>query len=173
MIGADEPDAIRWYAIHTKPKQELRASCNLQAWGVENFAPCVKERRYNHYSGKVEHVTEPLFTNYIFARFTSGMLSKIRFTRGVRNVVSFAGVAIPIDDEIIYLIQSQMEHGFVKLDTDLKRGDELRVQCGALEGLRGIFDRRTRSATRVLMLLKTVNYQAYAEVEELQVRKVG
>ena len=35
MIGADEPDAICWYAIHTKAKQELRASCNLEAWGAE------------------------------------------------------------------------------------------------------------------------------------------
>jgi hypothetical protein len=31
-----------------------------------------------------------------------------------------------------------MEHGFVKLNADLKRGDELRVKCGAVEGLRGI-----------------------------------
>jgi hypothetical protein len=39
--------------------------------------------------------------DYIFARFKSAMVSKIRFTRGVRDVVSFAGVAIPIDNEII------------------------------------------------------------------------
>lgn len=173
MIGADEPDAIRWYAIHTKAKQEFRASGNLEAWGVGTLAPCIEQRRYNHYSGKIEHVIEPLFKNYIFARCKSAMVSKIRFTRGVRNVVSFAGVAIPIEDEIIYLIQSRMEHGFVKLDADLKRGDELRVQCGALEGVRGIFDRRTRSLTRVLMLLKAVSYQGCAEVEELQVSKVG
>jgi len=173
MIGTDEPDAIHWYAIHTKAKQELRASCNLEAWGVGTFAPCIKQRRYNPYSGKIEHVIEPLFKNYIFARFKSAMVSKIRFTRGVRNVVGFAGVAIPIEEEIICLIQSRMEHGFVELDADLKRGDELRVQCGALEGLRGIFDRRTRNSNRVLMLLKAVSYQAYAEVEELQVRKVG
>lgn len=64
-----------------------------------------------------------------------------------------------------------MKHGFVKLDADLKRGDQLRVQCGALEGLRGVFDRRTRSSTRVLMLLKAVSYHPCAEVEELQIKK--
>ena len=122
---------------------KLRASCNLEACGVGTFAPRIEQRRYNHDSGKIEHVIEPLFTNYIFARFKSAIVSKIRFTRGVRNVVSFAGLAIPIDDEIIYLIQSRMEHGFVKLDADLKRGDE------------------------------AVSYQACAEVEELQVSKVN
>lgn len=170
MIGAGEPDAFRWYAIHTKAKQELRASCNLEAWGVETFAPFIEQRRYNPYSGKIEHVIESLFTNYIFARCKSATVSKIRFTRGVRNVVSFAGVAIPIDDEIICLIQSRMEYGFVNLDADLKRSDELRVQRSAFEALRGIFDRKTRSSTRVLMLLKAVSYQACAEV---QISKVG
>ena len=60
---------------------------------------------------EIEHVIEPLFTDYIFARCKSAMVSKVRFTRGVRNVVSFAGVAIPINDENIYLIQSRMEPG--------------------------------------------------------------
>ena len=46
MSGADEPDAIRWYAIHTKAKQDLRASRNLEAWGVETFAPRIEQRRY-------------------------------------------------------------------------------------------------------------------------------
>ena len=78
-----------------------------------------------------------------------------------------------IDDEIICLIQSQIENGFVKLDVEVKPGDNVRVECGALKGLCGIFDRRTRSSTRVLMLLKAVTYQASAEVEGLQVRKVG
>lgn len=173
MIHSDSADAIHWYAIHTKPKQELRASSNLDTWGVETFAPWVRQRRYNRYSGKVEHVRQPLFKSYIFARFRSEMVNKIRFTRGVRNVVSFAGVAVPIDDEIICLVQSQIENGFVKLDVEVKPGDNVRVEYGALKGLCGIFDRRTGNSTRVLMLLKAVSYQASAEVEGLQVRKVG
>jgi transcriptional antiterminator RfaH len=173
MIHAGSADALHWYAIHTKPKQELRASNNLDAWGVETFAPWVRQRRYNRYTGKVEHVIEPLFKSYIFARFRSEMVNKIHFTRGVRNVVNFAGVAVPIDDEIICLIQARIEDGLMQLEAEVKPGDNVRVECGALKGLCGIFDRRTKSSTRVLMLLKAVSYQAYAEVEGLQVRKVS
>src|SRR5215203_5583874 len=134
MTNAGSADAIHWYAIHTRPKQELRASSNLDALGVETFAPWVRERRYNRYTGKVEHVIEPLFKSYVFARFESELVNKIRFTRGVRNVVSFAGVAVPIDDEVIGLIQSRIEDGFVKLDVEVKPGDNVRVECGALKG---------------------------------------
>ena len=173
MTHAGNPDATHWYAIHTKAKQELRASSNLNVYGVETFAPCIKHRGYRQYNGTVEQIIEPLFKTYIFARFKSEMLNRIRFTRGVKNVVSFAGMAIPIDDEIIYLIKSRMQHSFVKLNDDLNCGDEVLVERGALKGLCGIFDRKTKSSTRVLMLLKTVSFQAYAEVEEAQVRKVG
>jgi transcriptional antiterminator RfaH len=173
MSHAGSADVIHWYAIHTKPKQELRATSNLDAWGIETFAPWVKQQRYHRLTERLEYVIEPLFKSYIFARFNRELVNKIRFTRGVRNVVSFAGVAVPIDDEIIDLIKSRIENGFVKLDPEVKPGDNVRVECGALKGLCGIFDRRTRSSTRVLMLLKAVSYQAYAEVEGLQVRKVS
>ena len=60
-----------------------------------------------------------------------------------------------------------------KTIVEVKPGDNVRVECGALKGLCGIFDRRTRSSTRVLMLLQAVSYQASVEVEGLQVRKVS
>jgi transcriptional antiterminator RfaH len=174
MIQGICPDAVpHWYAIQTKPKQELRASANLNAWGIETFAPFIKQRRYRQFTDTVEFIAEPLFTSYIFAHFQSEILGKICFTRGVRRVVSFAGVPVPIDDEIISLIQSRMDQGFVKQDLDLKHGDAVRVEGGAFKGLSGVFDRNTKGSTRVLLLLQTVNYQARVEVERVQVSKVS
>ena len=46
------------------------ATWKLGAW--EPSPPCIKQRRYNSYSGKIEHVIEPLFTNSIFARCKPG-----------------------------------------------------------------------------------------------------
>lgn len=172
MAGERCFDAPRWYAIHTKPKQEFRADSNLKGWSVETFAPRLKERRYNEYTLAGSYVVEPFFRNYIFARFkVSEMLHKIRFTRGVRAVVSFGGVAAPIDDEIIDFIQSRTENGFVKLDEDLKAGDEVVVEGGAFKGLSGIFDRETTPSGRVLILLRSVNYQACIEMDRVMVKK--
>jgi transcriptional antiterminator RfaH len=174
MIQGICHDAIpRWYAIQTKPKQELRASANLHAWGIETFAPFIKRRRYRQFTDAVEFVVEPLFTSYVFGHFESEMLGKVCFTRGVKRVVSFAGVPVPIDDEIISLIQSRIDQGFVKQDLDLKHGDPVRVEGGTFKGLSGVFDRKTKGSTRVLLLLQTVSYQARVEVERIQVSKVN
>ena len=92
----------RWYAIHTKPKQEGRAHSNLRARGVETFTPRVGERRYTP-AGHVKNEIKPLFPQYIFARFdASRMLHQVCFTRGIHSVVRFGGDdPTPIDNEII------------------------------------------------------------------------
>lgn len=174
MQREESCDIPLWYAIHTKPKQENRACENLMAWGVETFAPLLRKRCIKPFTARVVYCNEPLFTSYIFARFNAGdMLHKVRYTRGVHSVVSSAGNPIPIDDEIIRLIQLRSEDGFVRLNDDLKHGDKVVVGGGPLKGLSGIFDRRTSDSERVLLLLQTVTYQACVEVESALVRKAS
>lgn len=167
-------DNTRWYAIRTKPNQEDRACQNLIAWGVETFAPLLRKRCFGEYVASAVYRIEPLFRSYIFARFNAGnMLHKVRFTRGVHSVVSCSGVPTPIDDEIITLIQSRAEDGFVRLDDDLKHGDKVVISGGQFKGLSGIFDRRASKSERVMLLLRTITYQACVEVESALVRKAS
>jgi transcription antitermination factor NusG len=167
-------DSTLWYAIRTKPNQEDRACQNLIAWRVETFAPLLRKRCFGEDVAGAVYRVEPLFRSYIFARFNAGdMLHKVRFTRGVHSVVSSSGLATPIDDQIITLIQSRAEGGFVRLDDDLKHGDKVVISGGQLKGLSGIFDRRTSKSERVMLLLRTINYQACVEVESALVRKAS
>ena len=167
-------DIIRWYAIHTKPNQEERASQNLMAWGVETFLPLLRKRCFEEHVARVVYRIEPLFRGYLFARFNAfTMLHKVRFTRGVHNIVNCSGAPTPVDDEIIILIQSRAEDGYVRLDDDLKHGDEVVISGGQFKGLSGIFDRSSSNSERVMLLLRTINYQAYVEVESGLVRKAS
>src|SRR5215216_522944 len=114
-----------WYAIHTKTRQEERATNNLRAWQVQTLAPKIKERCYNESLGKVTYQVKPLFPGYIFARFKpDDLLHKVRFTRGVNNVVSVGGKPAPIDDEIIEIILARSgTDGLVYLREQLRPGD--------------------------------------------------
>ncbi len=111
-------DMIRWYVIHTHPKQEDRAGSNLKVLGVPIFNPKTRERRYNQFANVPTYVTKPLFPRYIFAQFKiNDLYHKVRFTRGVYSVVSFGEGPTPIDEEIITLIRSNIkEDGFVRID---------------------------------------------------------
>jgi transcriptional antiterminator RfaH len=163
-----------WYVIHTQPKQEQRADSNLNAWGIETFFPRLKERRSNRYTRSTTHVVKPLFPRYIFARFNASRLHKITFTRGVRDVVSFGGKPIPVDDEIIQTIQSHIgDDGFVKLGEELKSGDAVIINDGPLRGVGGIFQKEIKDSDRVVILLAAVNYQGSIVIDKEYVRKTN
>ena len=161
MSNLERDAEMCWYVIHTKPHQEERADSNLRAWGIETFSPWLRERRYNSLSGGLAYGTKPLFPRYIFARFNANLTyHKIRFTRGICNVISFGGVPSSVDDEIIALLKSRVgADGFVILGQDFKEGDEVVIKEGLLKNFVGIFERDVKDTNRVRVLLKAVSYQ--------------
>jgi len=167
--------AARWYVVHTNAKQEARAASNLRAWRVETFTPKLKERRDNLYTGVPAFVIKPLFPRYIFARFEAGtLLHKVCFTRGVRSVINFGGIPTQVDDEVISIIQSQVgKGGYIQVDEKLRLGDKVMINDGPLKSLFGIFERETKDADRVALLLTAVNYQCRVVIERELVKKVG
>lgn len=162
-----------WYAINTHPKEEDRAASNLNAWNVETFNPKIRERRLNPFTGAPIYERKPLFPRYIFARFDAGiLLSKIIFTRGVRQVVGFGNGPVPVEDEIIQFIKERMDKdGLINLEEEFKRGDLVTVKDGLLGELSGIFEREIQGTDRVRILLNAINYQASIVIPKEHVRK--
>ena len=162
-----------WYAIHTHPKEEDRATNNLTAWNVETFNPKIRERRLNPFTGAPTYERKPLFPRYIFARFdASVLLAKICFTRGVRCVIGFGNGPVPIEEEIINFIKEQSgEDGLIQIGDELKRGDPVTVKNGLLGELSGIFEREIKGTDRVKILLNAINYQASIVIPKDLVQK--
>jgi transcriptional antiterminator RfaH len=171
-VGIEE--VARWYAVHTHPKQEDRASCNLKVLGAPIFNLKTRECRYNQYTNAPTYMTKPLFPRYIFARFKiNDLYHKIRFTRGVSSVVSFGESPTPIDEEIIAIVQSYIkEDGFVRIDEEIRPGDRVIVKDGPLKNFAGIFEREMKDADRVRILLEAVSYQAHVEIGRHMVKRM-
>lgn len=154
-------DVSRWYVVHTKPKQEDRANDNLRAWGVETLYPKFRLSRRNEFTGVPSYIAQPLFKQYIFAKFNAHkQLPKIWFTRGVHNVVSFGGSPAWVDDTIIQIIHARIdENGFIRSKDELKRGDKVVVKAGPLRNFMGVFEREVKANQRIIVLLTAINYQ--------------
>lgn len=165
-------DVPRWYAVRTHARQEGRAEWNLNAWGVETFAPRLLEKRYSN--GQQIKSIRPLFPRYIFARFkVNDLLHKISFTRGVEYVVNFGGQPIPVEDRIIELIKEQAgDDGCVRIGEEFKAGDLVVIKSGPLMSLKGIFEREMKNSDRVMLLLTTISYQNHIVLERHEVQKV-
>src|SRR4030095_187859 len=96
----------QWYVVYTNLKQEERANENLRAWGVETLHAKLRTRRYNEFTGAPTYITQPLFPRYLFAKFNAReQLCKVRFTRGIQNVVCFGESLATVDQEIIDIIR--------------------------------------------------------------------
>lgn len=174
MLNNDMFNVPCWYVIHTHHKQETRVAKNLTTWRVENLSPMIRVDRYDKYASRVICQVRPLFPSYIFARFKVGdMLAKIRFTRGVRDVVNFGNGPTPVADELIQLIQSRVgKEGLVELNEKFQEGDPVRINGGPLNGLTGVFEREANDAGRVMILLETISYQARTLIPKQMVEKI-
>ena len=90
-----------WYVVLTKPKQELRAQDNLERQGGSVFLPMLAIERISR--GQRIMRQEPLFPGYLFlqADAQDPILSKVRSTMGARQLLTFAGQVMTIDQRII------------------------------------------------------------------------
>lgn len=179
-MASEKRDNLCWYVVHTHPKQEDRTNANLIACGIETLIPKLRVNKYNEFSGKVTHLVKPLFPNYIFSRFKyNDVFHKVRYTRGVRNLVSFNNQPALLDDEIVELVRAQIGNdGFVRTLDELrtleefKAGDEVVIKDIRFQNFRGVFDRAMPEADRVRILLNTVSFQAHVVVDRALVNKV-
>jgi len=168
-------DSRQWYLLYTNLKQEDRADKNLKAWGVETVHAKLKTRRYNEFTGAPTYITQPLFPRYLFAKFNAReQLAKVRFTRGIQNVVCFGENIATVDEGIIDIIRARIdENGFVKTNNNLKPGDKVVISAGPLRNLMGIFEREINGSDRITILLTAVGYQGHLMVERDMVRRAA
>ncbi|MDI9244969.1 transcription/translation regulatory transformer protein RfaH [Marinobacter sp. CHS3-4] len=126
-----------WYAIQHKPAQGNRALENLQNQGVTCFYPKVTVEKIR--AGKRIKKHEALFPGYLFINLDNAdpIWSKLRSTRGVIRVVSFANKPAVIDDQTIQLIKSGLEQ--VESKGGIKPGQSIEIASGPFAGLSAIF----------------------------------
>lgn len=174
MSSEQALDVSCWYAIHTNPKQERRATDNLRGWGVETLNPQIRVPRRNQFTGATTYVVSPLYPTYIFAYFNAAWsLHKIQFTRGVNSVVSFNAIPTPVDDLIIDIIKAQTDkNGFVRIGEKLRYGDKVIVQEGPFSSLVGTFESELDGSERVKLLLSCIAYQGHILIDRRLVKKI-
>ena len=173
-MSSANADSLCWYVVHTRPKQEDRTSTNLRTWGIETLNPKLRVNKFNEFTGRLTQIVKPLFPGYIFSRFRYNELyHRVRYTRGVHGLVCVDNQPVPVDDEIIEVVRSQMGgDGFVKIDK-LNPGDKVIINNGRFQNFYGVFERSLPDSDRVMILLNTVSFQAHVVLERALVKKVS
>lgn len=145
-----------WYLVYTKPRQERVAEQNFRRQSYEVYLPLIQQPC--RHRGRWIEAIGPLFPCYLFLRCQPGYddISPIRYTTGVRNIVSFNGEPAVVPDHIIESIKqtADYESGVHHFKGSLfEPGNKVIIDRGPLTGLQGIFLAET-GQERVVILLE-------------------
>ncbi|MGB7290512.1 MAG: transcription/translation regulatory transformer protein RfaH [Candidatus Macondimonas sp.] len=162
----------RWYAIHTKPRQEETALAHLERQGFDCHLPRARERRRARH--RYTMVTLPLFPRYLFARLdlATQNTAPIRSTQGVVGLVRFGLDPAPLPEGFVERLREQDNRGCIPELGDWQAGHALEVTQGPFAGLRAVFAARDGN-TRVIVLMELLGRTQRLALPEHQLRRVG
>ena len=154
-----------WYCIRSHPKHEHIAEAHLRREAqLEVYLPRIRFRRPTR--GGLVWFTEPLFPNYLFARF--GLRSRLRqvhHTPGVGGVLHFGNQWPAIPDPVIDDLRSVVAPDTVQVvGEELLPGDSVIISGGALHDLRAVVTRVMPGRQRVAVLLEFLGRQTTMEL---------
>jgi transcription antitermination factor NusG len=146
-------EAESWYALHTRPRHEKIVAQRLEERGVSAFLPMITE--VHKWSDRKKKVELPLFSCYVFAKFTPNRAERLRVLRvdGVFCLVGAAGEGTPIPDAQIDAVRNLVDTGLPCVSHPfLKIGQRVRIRSGALDGMEGILLSRNGDQTLVISI---------------------
>ena len=148
------------YIICSKPKKESEAERNLKTLGVDVYLPMCKKKKKS--KKKKVDVIVPLFPGYLFSRFNfRECFQKVRYSRGVKNILGTKEVLWMIDNSKIEDIKNREESGIVKLRPRteiLSPGDPIIVDEGDFDGWEGVFCESLPDEKRAMIMLTSVSF---------------
>ena len=162
---------MKWYIIHSKPRQEARAYENLLNQGFEVYLPTCKVQKL--IKNKLSIEIEPMFSRYLFIRLddvTSNWFP-IRSTRGVAKLLQFGKDSLPIivPDQIIETIKA---HDFSETEQEnartlYKDQELLEIKSGPFKGLTGFYQNlisNSSNEVRALLLIELLGKTQKIEI---------
>jgi transcription antitermination factor NusG len=168
-LRSDEPDALdlpdgraRWFAVTVRHQHERRVGAALEMRQMNTLVPTYRVR--NQWSDRVKEIELPLFSGYVFCRFTIDERARVLTTPGVRNIVGFGDKLAPVDDDEIAAIDTMIRSNApIRPWPHLKPGDRVRVERGPLRGVTGTLIRE-RDVFRLVIGVELLQRSVAVEI---------
>jgi len=151
-----------WYALYTKPHKEHHVRSFLESRGLETYLPTIQVRK----NGKRK--TQPFFSCYLFVRLEpADALPRVRWTPGLRRIVSFGREPAAIPDDAISLIRRRVtemgERDYVACR--FESGEQVVINGGPLKYFEAVFDRALSNRDRAMILVDMLGRWTRCEVD--------
>jgi transcriptional antiterminator RfaH len=170
MPVAEANATPRWYLVQCRSREEGRAQEHLERQDFECYRPLYERERVIR--GRRTLTRTDLFPGYLFIhldRVHQNWLP-ICSTRGVIQIVRFAGYPLPVADPIIDQIRLRIETRCFR-EPYLKTGDHVVITEGSFSGIEAIFV-AADGQERVVLLLNILQTDQRLSFPVQTVRKL-
>lgn len=157
--------------MHTKTLAEERVANALDQRDINTYLPMLPGK-----ASKGQADPKPLFPGYLFARFDldTGNPANWKWIPGLRYLVSFGDIAVPVPDELIKVIESKIrdiQSSRAEKETPFKQGDIVRIKDGPFADMLAVFDRTCAPSKRVQIMLETLDRSLKLKIEPDKLEK--
>jgi transcription antitermination factor NusG len=168
------PDAARWYALHTRSHFEQKVYTGITGKSIEAFLPKIQvmSRRRD----RRKKIFVPLLPGYVFVRFEMEPESywEIIKTAGVVGMVGVRGTPTPArDEEIASLMILNGTDRTVHNRTYMRAGDRVMIMEGPLKGLVGFYLRHKGQSEKVVVSVDLLQRSLAVEIEDWALEKIA
>jgi transcription antitermination factor NusG len=149
VVQLFETMPTHWYALMVKSQHEKAIGRHLDAIELESFVPLYRTRR--QWSDRTKELDLPLFSNYVFARFSWRTRGRVCSIPGVRGVVAASNLPLPVPDPEIDALKHAVGAGLpLRPWPFLKAGQRVLITRGPLRGVEGVLIRHEKNWQLVL-----------------------
>jgi transcriptional antiterminator NusG len=168
--GQEEPEGpsvLHWYALYTYSHCEALVYNQLSARGFEVFLP--KIELWSRRAGRQCLISAPVFPSYLFLHHAMDKMSYVQVCK-VRGLVRILGERW---DRLGVVPDTEIEALQKVLDTRLpvlpypymKEGQYVRITCGPLAGVEGIFIHSKPARGMLVLSVELLQRSVAVEVE--------
>lgn len=160
----DTDQNARWYCLRSQPGRQNVAAAHLRSFGVEVFNPRLNLRKATH-RGVIER-SEPLFPNYLLARFDLSLLHRrVQYAFGVSDLVRFGGHAVEVPTPEVEMLRKEWGPGeSLSLARELEPGMQVRLSGRLFYGMEAAVLCLLPARQRVKVLLDFLGGPKEAEI---------
>jgi transcription antitermination factor NusG len=164
MDNIISPDIPAWYAVYTHGRAEKKVARELAKHNIIFYLPLYTTLR--QWSDRKKKVMEPLIRSYIFVQITEAGYRDVLTTAGVVTIVSFSGKPVPVPDWQIENLKILLgsEVPFEQDNHAYEKGEEVRINRGNLEGLRGTII-RVKGQHKLVIRVHALNYSLTIDID--------
>jgi transcription antitermination factor NusG len=151
-----------WQVLHVIANHEKRVAQHLSVRSLENYLPLYKER--SRWTDRSVLLERPLFTGYVFARFSPHARLSVISTPGVIRLLGDYESDTVSAEEIERIRNGLANNCHLRPHPHVSVGTSVRVRSGVFEGVEGIVT-EFRHQCRVIITLSAVKQCFSVEVE--------